>query len=347
MKYAIVSTCFLCFSFTPTLFSQQIPIQDVQGLTNELSLRPSIGSAFVTSRAAVIDNMGQIDGAMGSMTDCLHVDGSSGPCSPNSIAFVDAETPGGVINGQNAVFTLQQIPSPAASLNLFRDGLHLELGVDYTAAGNQITFAPASLPQPGDQLVAYYRLGLSGGSSPASKMLPQPGSMAFRLLLEQANADDAEGTIPGNTLQNTAPPLTASTHARLAPSLALLRDLGDSASESNSSDDPLRHHARSAGRKKRSLQSPVGSVAANEDDDPATDVDEQPDASRPKREKLLNRNAHREVVDKETSDDDATDELGDQESGTSRLSIPASTSWKTILRNANPVNLIRNAGGRQ
>jgi hypothetical protein len=71
-------------------------------------------------------------------------------------SFADAEIPVGAIDGLNLVFTLAFAPSPAASLQLFQNGLLTQAGgVDYTLAGLTITFGIA--PVGGDTLVAYYR----------------------------------------------------------------------------------------------------------------------------------------------------------------------------------------------
>jgi hypothetical protein len=140
----------------------QVEIADVNHLTEELAARPLRGSGFNTSRAAVINAAGQIDAAAGNLGDCLHVDGTSGPCGSggstgSSIAFVDAEVPSGLVNGTNTAFTLTQPPAPASSLTLFRNGLLMRAGTDYTLSGNTVTFFTVSVPQAGDLLLASYR----------------------------------------------------------------------------------------------------------------------------------------------------------------------------------------------
>ena len=73
-------------------------------------------------------------------------------------SFVDAEIPSGTVNGVNATFTLAHSPSPAASLNLFVNGLRFRAGgVDYTLVGATITFVTGAIPQTGDNLYANYR----------------------------------------------------------------------------------------------------------------------------------------------------------------------------------------------
>jgi hypothetical protein len=138
-----------------------IQIGDVTGLTNELSVRPMKGVGFGIGRTAVINQAGQIDAASGNLGDCVRVDGSSGPCGAGGgtagSSFADGEIPSGTINGSNAVFTLAFTPSPASSLELYRNGLFMLQGTDYQITGNTITFFLASIPRTGDLLVASYR----------------------------------------------------------------------------------------------------------------------------------------------------------------------------------------------
>lgn len=70
---------------------------------------------------------------------------------------VNAEVPGGAVNGANETFTLADAPSPSASLMLFRNGVLQQAGGnDFTLIGSTITFATA--PETGDILLAYYTL---------------------------------------------------------------------------------------------------------------------------------------------------------------------------------------------
>jgi len=73
------------------------------------------------------------------------------------VTFADQETVGGTIDGTNVAFTLANPPSPAAGLVLFRNGVAQKNGLDYTLAGNTITFVTAATPHPGDVLLAWYR----------------------------------------------------------------------------------------------------------------------------------------------------------------------------------------------
>jgi len=76
--------------------------------------------------------------------------------SGSGVTFADTEVPSGTINGANAVFTLANAPSPAASLELFLNGvLQRPAGVDYTLSGLTITYVTA--PLTGETHVCWYR----------------------------------------------------------------------------------------------------------------------------------------------------------------------------------------------
>lgn len=137
-----------------------IQLSDVVGLLNALSLTAQKGVGFALGRTAIIDQSGLIDGAAGDLSDCVRVDGSSGPCGNNSgvyPSFSDSEVPSGAINSSNTTFTLAFTPSPAASLELYLNGLRMDANIDYSLSNNVITFFVGSTPQTGDLLLASYR----------------------------------------------------------------------------------------------------------------------------------------------------------------------------------------------
>lgn len=161
---------------SPPVIGQEtgpIEITDVTGLANELAARPVKGSEYAASSAAVIGPTGLLESATGELTDCVRVDGTSGPCGSgtSTSGFVDSEVPGGAINGSNRVFTLAQAPVPESGLMLYRNGLLQRSGVDYTRAGVTITFVTAATPQPDDILLAFYRLA----SADPGVVPPPPG----------------------------------------------------------------------------------------------------------------------------------------------------------------------------
>jgi hypothetical protein len=146
----------------------ETPIQesDVVGLTGDLALRPVMGTGFSPGRAAMINASGGIDAVVGNPSDCVFVDGTSGSCGTGGggggAQYSDAEVPGGTVNGSNATFTLANAPNPAASLELFRNGLAQNPSADYTLTGSTVQFLTGAIPQPGDTLLAWYRLPASG-----------------------------------------------------------------------------------------------------------------------------------------------------------------------------------------
>ena len=99
----------------PPPVTSPVQISDVVGLTNELSIRPQKGIGFGIGRVAVINSAGQIDAASGNLSDCVRVDGSSGPCGGAGgggilPSFSDGEIPAGLVNGTNQTFTLTFTP---------------------------------------------------------------------------------------------------------------------------------------------------------------------------------------------------------------------------------------------
>jgi hypothetical protein len=142
-----------------------IPESQVTGLISDLAARPVKGPAFAAGRTAVVDGSGLLESATGNATDCVHVDGSSGPCGTGAPTFVDGDLPAGIVDGSNATFTLTAVPSPSTSLSMYRNGVLQKLAVDYTATGNSIQFLAGATPQPGDTLLGSYRTADSAGAS--------------------------------------------------------------------------------------------------------------------------------------------------------------------------------------
>lgn len=69
-------------------------------------------------------------------------------------ASFELETPSGLIDGFNDTFTLSTIPVPSADLMLWKNGLFMDQGIDYTLVGATIVFVPGQIPPLGAILVA-------------------------------------------------------------------------------------------------------------------------------------------------------------------------------------------------
>jgi len=178
---------------------------DVVGLLDDLAARPLKGPGFAPGRTAYISEAGVLEGVAGSLTDCVRVDGTAGPCDISVSAgpgFVDGEIPAGQIDGFNAVFTLANAPTPPSSLTLFRNGVLQKEGLDYTLSGSQISFAAVSVPQPDDILTGSYRVAEASNPSGQVHTTPQvicssTGSSTSSTSLTRLGSC----TIPANLLQ--------------------------------------------------------------------------------------------------------------------------------------------------
>ncbi len=105
-----------------------IPISDVSGLSADL--------AQINSSITQINN---------SLANLL------------SIVQVHGEIPAGTINGSNAKFTVQNLPSPSTSVALYKNGVRQHAGIDYSLSGSTITFMTGSIPVTGDSLLVDYQ----------------------------------------------------------------------------------------------------------------------------------------------------------------------------------------------
>jgi hypothetical protein len=143
----------------------------VVGLLGDLGSRPIKGPGYAAGRVLFVDSAGMLESAGGTASDCLRVDGSSGPCGDSAPSFVDGEAPTGIVDGSNTTFTLAALPDPAASLAVYRNGLLQKAGSDFTATGQTIQFVSAAVPQPGDALLATYR---TGGATASTQVYSTP-----------------------------------------------------------------------------------------------------------------------------------------------------------------------------
>lgn len=178
-----------------------IPESSVTGLVADLNIRPTKGVGYGTGRAALVNDTGGIETVVGNLQDCVRVDGTSGQCFDATLlpTYMDGETPGGVVDGANAAFTLAAAPLPAASLELFRNGVALSQGSDYTLSASTITFAAGVAPQPLDKLVAWYRAAAAGAvlAGKAAALSTAPSfAPAMAQVLCSANGAGTASTTP-------------------------------------------------------------------------------------------------------------------------------------------------------
>jgi hypothetical protein len=195
---------------TPSNLDSTAPIHesDVIGLVADLNSRPVEGPGYATGRVLMSNAIGELEAVSGNLSDCVRIDGSSGPCgggaSVNVPGYVDNEIPGGVVDGANATFSLASQPSPISSLALYRNGMLMKANFDYTISGSTFQFVSAATPQPGDTLLASYRVAAT--SSPVDS---EPGTASVETLCSAGGSTTlstvatALGTcvIPADTLQ--------------------------------------------------------------------------------------------------------------------------------------------------
>lgn len=188
----------------PGEVNTEVQMSDVIGLMAELASRPVKSPTFTSSRAVLINAQGELESVAGSTGNCVHVDGTSAPCS-TAPAFIDGEIPSGSVNGTNTAFTLTYAPDPASSLSLYRNGVLQKQNLDYTISGSAVTFVSANTPQSGDTLVASYRVGgaasleyLTSLAPPSQILCSSQGATTSGAVSTALGAC----TIPAGTLQS-------------------------------------------------------------------------------------------------------------------------------------------------
>ncbi len=140
----------------------------INGLSSTVSSNTSSIGTLTTNLGTVTSTVSGLSTSVTNLTNTVNGLAAtvSGLTSGTVTAeFVDAETPGGTVNGTNATFTLANTPVSSTSLSLFRNGLLQSVGVDYTLSGMTITFLTGAIPQANDILLASYRVATGGSTT--------------------------------------------------------------------------------------------------------------------------------------------------------------------------------------
>lgn len=130
----------------------------LNALSTSLNTTTSSFSGFNATLAGLSTSVANLNTTVNNVVNNSSSSPSAGSSTPG---FIDNEVPQGTIDGTNAVFLLTNGPNPAASLNVFLNGILQVSGIDYSLSSNKITFTPGSRPHLGDILQAFYRLGSS------------------------------------------------------------------------------------------------------------------------------------------------------------------------------------------
>ena len=105
---------------------------DVTSLATDLTNRPVKGTAWAISKAAVINSSGQLDGAAGTVTDCVLVNGSSADKANAAHTHAATDIVSGTLDNDRTSGTA----SATASTLVLRDGSG-GASFGYVAANNQ------------------------------------------------------------------------------------------------------------------------------------------------------------------------------------------------------------------
>ncbi len=135
-----------------------IPESSVIGLIADLGSRPLKSMSYAAGSVALVDPTGMLASVNGAPSDCVHVDGSSGPCGGAQPSFIDSEALSGIVDGANNLFGISTVPDPTTSLAIYRNGILQKAGQDFNLTGSAIQFLIGATPQPGDTLLASYRI---------------------------------------------------------------------------------------------------------------------------------------------------------------------------------------------
>ena len=141
--------------------SGQIQISNVLGLSSDLT---AINTSLSTFNSTISGMSLLITNLSNTVTHLSNTMANLTSGATNAV-FVDAETPSGIVNGLNTVYTLANTPTSASDLSLYRNGVLQTSGVDFTLSGNTLTFVNNEVLQTGDKLSAFYRIPGAGVTS--------------------------------------------------------------------------------------------------------------------------------------------------------------------------------------
>jgi hypothetical protein len=154
--------------------SVPIPMTDVIGLVqalsqinnsianinggNGLTIPMSNVTGLLAALAQINDSVDNLTKTVAAQNALINSLTSTVQNLPSVPTFVDSETPVGLIDGVNPTFALSAAPSPPTSLIVYRNGLRLTPGSDYSLSGNIIVFTKDAIPNSGDLITVTYRL---------------------------------------------------------------------------------------------------------------------------------------------------------------------------------------------
>jgi uncharacterized protein YoxC len=144
-------------TFNASLNSLATTVTGLTNATGTLSNTVSGLASTVNGIGNTVTSQGNQVTTLGNTVTSLSAEVELLTAGTTAALFTDSEKPLGVMDGSNTLFALAGAPAPGGSLQLYRNGLQQMSGVDFTLAGNTITFLSGNVPKTSDTVQAFYR----------------------------------------------------------------------------------------------------------------------------------------------------------------------------------------------
>jgi uncharacterized protein YoxC len=201
----------------------------VTGTNNTVSALSNTVSGLTTAVGGIgttVTTQGNTLTTLDNTVTSLSAQVASITAGSTTAVFADSETPSGTMNGNNGTFAFTAAPAPAASLQLYRNGLQQMSGTDFTLSGSTITFLNTNVPKPTDIVQAFYRFpgtgqtatfsdaevpsGTVNGTNPTFTLVVAPNPVFSLRLFKNGMllAQNADYTLNGTTLTFTSAQVT-------------------------------------------------------------------------------------------------------------------------------------------
>ena len=149
-----------------------IPESSVVGLIADLGARPLKGMSYAAGSVAVVDPTGTLSSVTGTPSDCVHVDGSSGPCGGTQPSFIDSEALSGIVDGaQQPLRDFDRAADPATSLSIYRNGMLQKAGRIFSVT-EAVPCSSSPAPRRSPAIPSWPATGLELASGGTSQLYP-------------------------------------------------------------------------------------------------------------------------------------------------------------------------------
>ena len=151
-----------------------VPVEqsDVVGLISDLGARPLKGPGYAAGRVAYVNPTAPSRPSPARPPIACAWTAPPAPAAAAQPNFSMPTSPAGLVDGANPTFTLAGVPSPASSLQVVSQRRLAEGRPGFHALRQPGPLRRRGVPQPGDTLLASYRL--SGGADETPQLYPNP-----------------------------------------------------------------------------------------------------------------------------------------------------------------------------